>query len=617
MGALTQIETSKRKSDTERVDDRVYGYLRVAFWFVAGITGFLQNWLQDRNIWADTVSYLDSGSILWQGDFKNAITGHWSPGYPFILGLALAILHPAGLWEVAVVKLVNMIIFLFSIYCFDFFINQFCKYHQQTATSDNRPTGLLVPKAAIAMVGYLLFLWTITHLLFAWFSTPDMLVMGITFVVFGQLLKIRMGETGVRSFIFLGVVLGFGYLVKAPFFVLAFMFFGVAFLLVGNRKKAIRRVLVSFGVFALIAAPLLIRVSATTGKLTFGTSGLWNYARTVDGIALPYHWRGQPAGTGKPLHPTRIIFQAPTVYEFGSPVRGTFPPWRDPYYWFEGITPHFDLHGQWRALKVNAKILKEEASGLNKGFIYGFLVLLCMSSDRRLAGRIIAEQWFLILPSIATLAMFSAVLVEDRYIAPYPIVIGLVVFSAIAIVKSEHSIRLVKVTVLLAAALFALSSAKAAEGKLLLFGRSLHGKEILGRAEPWHVSTEAVSDALKAHGLQRGDRIAYIGSTGDFYWARLAGMQVNAEIRQWDLSDTVYRLVPYATLAGLEHSVDIYWASPSDRKEKIDHALCGVGSKAIVTDAFPAGGATSGWDRVPGTSYYIHLLPDCTENVGK
>ena len=89
--------------------------LRIAFWLIAGTIGFLQIWLQDRIIWADSVSYLDSGDLLWRGDFANAITNHWSPGFPFLLGLAIKILHPVGFWEVAVVKLVDFIIFLFQL----------------------------------------------------------------------------------------------------------------------------------------------------------------------------------------------------------------------------------------------------------------------------------------------------------------------------------------------------------------------------------------------------------------------------------------------------------------------------------------------------------------------
>ncbi len=122
---------------------------------------------------------------------------------------------------------------------------------------------------------------------------------------------------------------------------------------------------------------------------------------------------------------------------------------------------------------------------------------------------------------------------------------------------------------MVAAALFAASSAKPAMGELSSFLRSLHWDTIAGRGGPWQSSSAAVSNALKEDGLRRGDRIAYIGESEDFYWARLAGAQVNAEIRQWDTNYYLYSLVPSSVFTGLQPSVDIYWASPSDLRERI------------------------------------------------
>jgi hypothetical protein len=598
---------------------RGYRLLKVALWFVALATGILQIWLQDYAISDDALSYLDSGDMLWHRDIANAITAHWSPGLPFLLGLALKLLHPVGLWEVAVVKLVDLIIFLFTLTSFDFFLNQWCRFQDNSAVADVREAQLLVPKKALITVGYLLFIWTITRWLPASWTSPDMLEMGVVFVIFRLLLKIRMGTAGFASFAILGVVLGCGYLIKTPMFPLAFLFLGSTFLLVRDYRIAIPRVAVAFGLFAIIAAPLVIELSKLTGSLTFGKSGAWNYARYVDGIALPFHWRGLPEGSGKPLHPTRIIFQDPTIYEFGSPVRGTFPPWRDPYYWYAGITPHFNFIGQWRVLKGNAKYLEVQVTRLNPCFIYGFLILLFMSAHKGLIGRILMKQWFLLLPSIAALAMFSIVLLDGRYIAPYPIVIGLVAFSGVAVVRSATSVKLVNCAVLLAAASFAVSSARPAAGALLSFAKSLNKDEILSRNGPWHVSSEAVSETLRARGVKPGDRIAYIGQSTDFYWARLAGVEVNAEIRQWgEPSDPWFlSLVPKTSVSGLERSVDIYWALSPEKKEKVDHILYGVGSTAIVTDAFPMGGDATGWNNIPGTSFYIHLLQDRDESDNK
>jgi hypothetical protein len=240
-----------------------------------------------------------------------------------------------------------------------------------------------------------------------------------------------------------------------------------------------------------------------------------------------------------------------------------------------------------------------------------------MSTDWRVIRKILAKQWFLIFSSLAALAMFSVVLVQDRYIAPYPIVIGLVLFSGVVVVRSANSLKLVNVVVLLTAALFAASSARTAAGELSAFVKSVRGNEMLGRKGPWHLSSQAVSDALRARGVRRGDRVSYIGESGDFYWARLAGVQVNTEIRQSTPDNSPYALVPHASVAGLEPSVDIYWASPLEVRDNIDRILHQTGSKVIVTDAFPSNDRRVGWDQVSGTSYYIRMLPDEGEGDGR
>jgi hypothetical protein len=214
---IAPAHTGKEGAGVRDLECRRLRRLRVAFWFVAGITGFLQIWLQDYIIFGDTLSYLDSGDLLWRGDFANSITNLWSPGLPFLLGLALKILNPIGLWEVAVVKLADLIIFLFAMGIFDFLVSQFCRYHEGSVVSEYPGTKLMVPKLALTTVGYLLFIWTITRLIPAWFTLPDMLVMGIVFLVFGLLLRIKMGATGSFSFTILGVLLGCGYLVKGAY----------------------------------------------------------------------------------------------------------------------------------------------------------------------------------------------------------------------------------------------------------------------------------------------------------------------------------------------------------------------------------------------------------------
>ena len=54
--------------------------------------------------------------------------------------------------------------------------------------------------------------------------------------------------------IFLGVLLGLGYLTKGIMFPMAFVFTGVALMLAGRSAKKLYKILVAFSVFLLLSA---------------------------------------------------------------------------------------------------------------------------------------------------------------------------------------------------------------------------------------------------------------------------------------------------------------------------------------------------------------------------
>jgi hypothetical protein len=52
--------------------------------------------------------------------------------------------------------------------------------------------------------------------------------------------------------------------------------------------------------------------------------------------------RAQPL-SWSPRHPPRKVLDEPAVYEFGSPIPGTFPLWYDPWYWHRDAQVRIDL----------------------------------------------------------------------------------------------------------------------------------------------------------------------------------------------------------------------------------------------------------------------------------
>src|SRR5262245_3270190 len=92
--------------------------LRAIFWLLATVVGILHVLAGFSYMDGDGMSYLDVGDAYVRGDWN--INAYWSPLYPYIIGLALFFLKPSPFWEFPVVHLVNFIIYLCALGCFDF-----------------------------------------------------------------------------------------------------------------------------------------------------------------------------------------------------------------------------------------------------------------------------------------------------------------------------------------------------------------------------------------------------------------------------------------------------------------------------------------------------------------
>src|SRR5260370_29905072 len=193
-------------------------------------------------------------------------------------------------------------------------------------------------------------------------------------------------------------------------FPLAFVFLFSAFCLrrlAGDTfRAAALRTLLAAGVFAGFALPLVLALSAMKGRATFGDSGRISYTEYIDRATKTVHWQGEPLGTGNPAHPTRKIFSDPPVYEFAAPIQGSYPPWYDPSYWYEGVRPHFLLKGQlwtlFRAANLYLKIFSQSGA-----LLAGLAAVWFTRRKARSCGIGASGSWLVILPSVAALAVYS------------------------------------------------------------------------------------------------------------------------------------------------------------------------------------------------------------------
>lgn len=556
--------------------------LIVSLWTIAILLGGFLAWDGRHAMDPDSISYLDMGDAYLRGDWKTAVNAHWSPLYSWLLGLAMVVLKPSPFWEFSVAHLVNFAIYLLTLGSFHFFLLELLRYNRGQGAESPGNGGVTLPDWAWIALGYALFIWSTLNLITISLVTPDMLVAGFVYLVSGILLRIRRGSASWLTFILFGLVLGFGYLAKSPMLLVGLIFLGLSMLSVGNLRIAVPRVFMALVVFLLVVSPHIHALSRAKCRLTFGDTAKLAYAWWVNRITYGVHWQGGPPGSGRPQHPTRKIFDVPPIYEFGTPIGGTYPPWYDPSYWYEGVVPHFDLKGQIRALKENAQTLLEIIR--DSGLVVGCLILYLLGGRRWSCIKDIAKHWTLLIPPIAAFIMYSLTCLMARYLGAFVVLLWMGLFSGLRLPDSADSKRLIECAT--AAMLTVMMIAIGFSPALKAFSQA--GELIAGR-NPWPHPHYQVAEGLNRMGVRSGDKVASLGTSFKAYWARLARVKIVAEIPS-------------------EHVRD-FWSADSSVRSQVIETFASTGARVVVAQNIPSLASTRGWQRIGNTGHYAYLLP--------
>jgi hypothetical protein len=557
-------------------DQTVTRRLRVVFWCAAIAIGLLQVWAYQNAISPDGISYIEMAERAAHGDWNALVNGYWSPWYPFLLSLAFRIVHPAMHWEFTVVHAVNFVLYLFSFGCFEFFLRElFAARAKERAREELQPFSAKL----FWTLGCLLFFWASRVWLTPVMTTPDMIVAALVYLGSALLLRIYRGYGTTVVFLALGVVLGIAYLAKAPMLLVSVVFVLSSILLLAHAtksyRKAVGRGLLAFAVFAGISAPLIVALSAQKHRITFGDAGRSAYAEYVDRVPLFAHWQGEPAGTGTPAHPTRKISSDPAMYEFAQPVPGSYPPWYDPSYWYEGLHAHFTWPGQ---LHVFLRVANDYLKLVSRtGALWAMFVALAVLVKK--AGKLKLNSdglWWVWLPSFAALGMYALVHVEQRMVAGYALVLLVWMLSSVRIAtKVEPSLRRGTLAVAILAPALAIAWTAPRD-----IGELAANKPY----EPWEVAT-----ALHSMGIPEGAQVGFIGTGSEAYWAHLAQVRIIAEIPTGEISK--------------------FLDTDARRKQEILGKFLNVGAQAVVTNNTAIAHSTPGWERVGDLKYFVWRRP--------
>jgi len=546
-----------------------------------------ETWSQLRFVNEDGISYFDMSDALITHNWHLLVNPIWSPLYPLLIGVVTWLTRPPAQWEAPIAHAVNFVIFLGAMAAFEFLLRQVIKIIRQENIRLARTLVSSLPIWTCQLFGYSLFAWSTIGMMWApRMVTPDLCVATFVYLDAGLLLSLRDTPNRLRICLWLGLSLGLGYWAKAILFPMAFVLILTALFVIGDWRKALRPLAVSFLIFIALAAPLLVAMSRRVGRPSYSEAGNMNYVWHVNHFD-PYAASAAAAGPPTYLkHPMSILHRRPDVYGFREPTAFTYPPRQDMEYWSAGTPRVINREMQLRAVGENLRVLFTDVHIVPMwGLIAGGLILSFIGTSplRRFSN--VLGGWPLIISGLAGPALYLLISVEPRYVAPFLVLILLGLFPGVFVRNQDHSIKgLVNLTVALSATALILSA--------LLVVYHAAGFPRQDKGDLW----VSVGKSLNAAGVQPGEEVAIIGDSSDgCRWARVARVRIVAQV--------------------LRNDVPGFWhLDPSVQSEVYD-AFVRAGAKAVVAEKTTPSGDTRDWQRLGNTDYYVYILSQKGSNL--
>ena len=560
MSTSSQIQVRPEKSAAATPN---YKLLRIFCWVVALALGAAQAWATRFTMNPDGISYLDIGDAYWRGDWHNAINAYWSPLYSWILGFFLKVLKPSAYWEYPLVHLVNFLIYVAALSCFEFFLAPFIREcRRRLALSGGEEIGL--SEQSGWLLGYTVFLSTSLLMIGLGPATPDMCVAALVYLATALALKTT-DHPARGTYAGLGLVLGLAYLSKGVMLPLAFVFLGAILLTTGFFRSSLRNIVVAIVVFLCLVTPWGLVLSYTQGRLTLGDVGPIAYEIYIDGIDI-----FAPNNSGV-SHPVRKILDQPPTLEFSSPIAGTYPLWYDPAYWHAGLHPHWHLKGQLRAIGMALLLYFWIPVTYQLNFAASFLMLLLVATRPWACCKRAASFFQLTIPGLIALLLYSTVYAESRYLAPFFALLWLAAFSGLRFPNSAGIKRLMAITA------------------VAVFVSQFAVYKLMRGASPGPAYWDA-AQALKVMGLQPGDKLAVFAlepfGEGGAFVARLDRVRIVIQSRDTEGE----------------------WVKDVAATARLTDLLKKAGVRAAMWYGEPPANSAIQWKRLGQTRYYAYFV---------
>jgi hypothetical protein len=355
--------------------------------------------------------------------------------------------------------------------------------------------------------------------------------------------------------------------------------------LLATARDRRRGAVVAGVVFLVITSPFVVSISRARGHWTIGDNAKLNHVwlSNPGGYQIPNrHWQGGPPGFGNPKHPSRLVWNTPATYEFAAPIGGTFPPWTDPSYWYEGLKYRFNGAAEWRSLADNARFFD---ALFGRWFVLALAAALIGAGHLRstviMWGRN-ARYWG---PAVAGLGLYligNDLLVQwsptpqppTRYVATFIVLLALTTAFSFRCRRATSALRFRH---LLTVGLLGISAYAVA----MVGGNLQNSVPPSSALPPWQIS-----ESLQHVGVVPGMRAAIVGSPSlHEFWARLARVHIIAEIEE----DRAF------------------WAEPPAIQELVMSGLSRSGVQVVVARSHDTA-VERGWRVAQNTGYVVRVL---------
>ena len=541
------------------------------------------------NIFADAISYLDMARAIAEGHTGAAINSYWSPGYTTLLAVALWVFRPNAYWEAPLAHFVNVLIFMAALGSFQLFWREVRQVHRGFAQQG----GVAISENSFWMLGYSAFAIATLNVITMEWVNPDLLVGAFCSLAGWCALRFRRSPN-LGHALLLGIVLAAGYYSKAPFFPMGLVFIVCACF--GCSKPSRAEILFSgtaMIVFLLACAPYITALSRAKGHFTFGESARLAQAFYMNGVQYYIHWQGGPPGAGVPMHPTRKLNDFPAIYEFAAKGMGTYPPWYDPTYWYQGVTPHSNWKLQSKTFVANLTLTFRIIVESGAVILAAVIVLALLSGNRGQWALRLLRLWFVWGPGAVALLMFAFIHVEPRFLGGWLILLFAGAICA-SVQPRDNSTGVAVGCVALATVVMS------AVGLLVQAREELWGSDSVAYRSS---NCALIADSLLKDGLHPGDPVAVIGGPEGQgpYWAHLARLQVVAEI-------------PYSFWSPAVRPVLDFWESGPEQQQKALGILEQTGAKAVIagspvrTQGAVPSNVSPQWRKIDGTWAYVYFF---------